>query len=214
MSEVERSIFVGNIHSCVTEEILYELFLQAGPVEKVHIFRNGHQKPYALVYYKHAEAVPYAVELLNGIWIYGQPIKLQCTFGGSYQEHDMRYAGMNSGVIANSKCAVFMDNMALKVNNSPGLENHNTTPSWSDTPHYRPYDMCLSVVPPSVWYSPPFQQWIESGYPPWTSYQNDQSLFFRSSSPTAGCANASVVGNKHGKHRKMANFTVNGSDLC
>ncbi len=29
------------------------------------------------VYYKHAEAVPYAVALLNGIWLYGQPIRLR-----------------------------------------------------------------------------------------------------------------------------------------
>lgn len=26
--DLEKSIFVGNIHSCVTEEILFELFLQ------------------------------------------------------------------------------------------------------------------------------------------------------------------------------------------
>lgn len=28
VSDLEKSIFVGNIHSCVTEEILFELFLQ------------------------------------------------------------------------------------------------------------------------------------------------------------------------------------------
>ncbi|KAI7795691.1 putative RNA-binding protein 7 [Triplophysa rosa] len=134
VSDLEKSIFVGNIHSCVTEEILFELFLQAGPVEKVHIFRNGHQMPYGVVYYKHAEAVPYAVELLDGIWIYGQPIKLQCKYGRHYQENDIWCTtGMDSGVIANSKGAVHRDDMASDVNNSLGVENHCKTPhGWSD----------------------------------------------------------------------------------
>uniref|UniRef100_A0A8C1VS64 RNA binding motif protein 11 n=2 Tax=Cyprinus carpio TaxID=7962 RepID=A0A8C1VS64_CYPCA len=79
---LDRTILVGNIHSCVTEEILFELFLQAGPVDEVRIFRDAQQAPYGCVYYKHAEAVPYAVELLNGIWLYGQPIKLQRKTGG------------------------------------------------------------------------------------------------------------------------------------
>ncbi|XP_043077341.1 RNA binding motif protein 11 [Puntigrus tetrazona] len=70
----DKTVLVGNIHSCVTEEILFELFLQAGPVEEVCIFREGQC---GCVYYKHAEAVPYAVALLNGIWLYGQPIRLQ-----------------------------------------------------------------------------------------------------------------------------------------
>uniref|UniRef100_A0A673HUB6 RNA binding motif protein 11 n=1 Tax=Sinocyclocheilus rhinocerous TaxID=307959 RepID=A0A673HUB6_9TELE len=75
--DLDKTVLVGNIHSCVTEEILFELFLQAGPVDEVCIFRDGPQASYGCVYYKHAEAVPYAVELLNGIWLYGQPVKLQ-----------------------------------------------------------------------------------------------------------------------------------------
>ncbi|KAA0720384.1 Enteropeptidase [Triplophysa tibetana] len=51
------------------------------------------------------------------------------------------------------------------------------------------YDMCLSVVPAAVLYSPPLHQWMESGNPPWTSYQDEQSLFFRSPDTNAGCAN-------------------------
>ncbi|XP_056587767.1 LOW QUALITY PROTEIN: RNA binding motif protein 11 [Triplophysa dalaica] len=167
VSDLEKSILVGNIHSCVTEEILFELFLQAGPVEDVHIFRNGHQMPYGVVYYKHAEAVPYAVELLDGIWIYGQPIKLQCKYGGHYQENDIWCIHMNSGVIANSKGAVYRDDMASNVNNRPGVENHCKTPhDRSDMSLNRSYDMCLSVVPAAVLYSPHLQQWMESGYPP------------------------------------------------
>ncbi|KAB5549357.1 hypothetical protein PHYPO_G00066400 [Pangasianodon hypophthalmus] len=77
--EEQRTVFVFNLSSCVREEILYELFLQAGPVQKVVIpkDRDGNQKSYGFVYYKHAEAVPYAIALLDGIWLYGCPITLR-----------------------------------------------------------------------------------------------------------------------------------------
>ncbi|KAG7320697.1 hypothetical protein KOW79_015112 [Hemibagrus wyckioides] len=77
--EVERTVFVFNLSSSVREEILYELFLQAGPVQKVVIpkDRDGNQKSYGFVYYKHPEAVPYAIALLDGIWLYGCPITLR-----------------------------------------------------------------------------------------------------------------------------------------
>ncbi|XP_037401900.1 RNA binding motif protein 11 isoform X3 [Pygocentrus nattereri] len=80
--DIDKTVFVSNLHSCVREEILYELFLQAGPVKKVVIPRDreGHQRSFGFVYYKHAEAVPYAIELLDGIWLYGRPISLKYTF--------------------------------------------------------------------------------------------------------------------------------------
>ncbi len=58
--------------------------LQAGPVDEVRIFREGQC---GCVYYKHAEAVPYAVALLNGIWLYGQPIRLRQKTGGLLFKH-------------------------------------------------------------------------------------------------------------------------------
>lgn len=56
---------------------------QAGPVQKVIIpkDRDGNQKSYGFVYYKHAEAVPYAIALLDGIWLYGCPITLRHHYG-------------------------------------------------------------------------------------------------------------------------------------
>ncbi|XP_053505640.1 RNA binding motif protein 11 [Ictalurus furcatus] len=77
--EEQHTVFVFNLSNCVREEILYELFLQAGPVRKVVIpkDRDGNQKSYGFVYYKHVEAVPYAIALLDGIWLYGCPITLR-----------------------------------------------------------------------------------------------------------------------------------------
>ncbi|XP_074714111.1 splicing regulator RBM11 isoform X3 [Strix uralensis] len=84
--EVDRTLFVGNLESRVREEILYELFLQAGPLTKVTICKDKEGKPksFGFVCFKHKESVPYAIALLNGIRLYGRPIKVQYRFGSSH----------------------------------------------------------------------------------------------------------------------------------
>ncbi|XP_078089187.1 RNA-binding protein 7-like [Mustelus asterias] len=84
--EADRTIFVGNLDSNTREEILFELFLQAGPLTKVHIAKDkdGRQKTYGFVCFKHTESVPYAITLLNGIRLYGRPLNLQYRSGSSH----------------------------------------------------------------------------------------------------------------------------------
>ncbi|XP_074890034.1 splicing regulator RBM11 isoform X1 [Buteo buteo] len=83
--EAERTLFVGNLESRVREEILYELFLQAGPLTDVTMCKDkeGKTKSFGFVCFKHKESVPYAIALLNGIRLYGRPIKVQCRLGSS-----------------------------------------------------------------------------------------------------------------------------------
>ncbi|XP_037685061.1 splicing regulator RBM11 [Choloepus didactylus] len=84
--EADRTVFVGNLEARVREEILYELFLQAGPLTKVTICkdREGKLKSFGFVCFKHPESVSYAIALLNGIRLYGRPINVQYRFGSSY----------------------------------------------------------------------------------------------------------------------------------
>ncbi|XP_031420720.1 RNA binding motif protein 11 [Clupea harengus] len=84
-TDANRTVFVGNLDPLVKEEILYELFLQAGPVRRVTMARDreGRRRPFGFVLYKHAEAVPYAIALLNGICLYGRPLKLGFSTGSS-----------------------------------------------------------------------------------------------------------------------------------
>ncbi|XP_008834040.1 splicing regulator RBM11 [Nannospalax galili] len=84
--EADRTVFVGNLEARVREEILYELFLQAGPLTKVTICkdREGKPKSFGFVCFKHPESVSYAIALLNGIRLYGRPINVQYRFGSSY----------------------------------------------------------------------------------------------------------------------------------
>lgn len=56
---------------------------QAGPVITVKIpkDRDGRSKQFAFVNFKHEESVPYGLRLLNGIKLYGRPMRIQFRSG-------------------------------------------------------------------------------------------------------------------------------------
>ncbi|XP_020649173.2 RNA-binding protein 7 isoform X1 [Pogona vitticeps] len=89
-AEADRTLFVGNLDPKVTEELLFELFHQAGPVIKVKIpkDRDGKAKQFAFVNFKHEESVPYGMSLLNGIKLFGRPLKIQFRSGSSHASQD------------------------------------------------------------------------------------------------------------------------------
>ena len=72
------TVFVKNVEARVTEEILWELFLQAGPLANVKIPINretGERRGnYAFVTYREEISVPYACELFNQIKLFKKPI--------------------------------------------------------------------------------------------------------------------------------------------
>ncbi|XP_073706948.1 RNA-binding protein 7 [Garra rufa] len=84
--EADRTLFVGNLDQQVTEEVIFELFLQAGPLIKVKIPKDndGKSKQFAFVNYKHEVSVPYALNLLNGIRLYGRQLNIQFRAGSSH----------------------------------------------------------------------------------------------------------------------------------
>lgn len=49
--------------------------------------RDGKQKQFAFVNFKHEESVPYGMSLLNGIKLYGRPIKIQFRSGTREKKH-------------------------------------------------------------------------------------------------------------------------------
>ncbi|XP_068122225.1 splicing regulator RBM11 [Hyperolius riggenbachi] len=84
--ETNRTLFVGNLEPKVTEELLFELFLQAGPLTKVSIAKDkeGNCKSFGFICFQHKESAPYAMSLLNGIRLFGRPIKLQYRTGSTH----------------------------------------------------------------------------------------------------------------------------------
>ncbi|KAA0191185.1 hypothetical protein HAZT_HAZT012086 [Hyalella azteca] len=73
-------MYVGNLHDDVTDSLLYELFLQAGPLQSINRVKDretGRLKNFAFVIFTHAVSVPYAIHLTNGIKLLGRPLKTQ-----------------------------------------------------------------------------------------------------------------------------------------
>ena len=75
-----RTLWCGGVSDKVDDEILYELFLNAGPLERVVIPKDREtkkQKNFAFIVFQHQESVKFAYDLLNGTELFRQPIKLQ-----------------------------------------------------------------------------------------------------------------------------------------
>lgn len=95
--QADRTLFVGNLHPKATEELLFELFLQAGPTVNVKIpkDKDGKTKLFAFVNFKHEESVPYGMSLLNGIKLFGRPLKLQYRSGSTHVSQDTNYGAQS-----------------------------------------------------------------------------------------------------------------------
>jgi len=75
-----RTLWCGGVSDQCGEEILFELFLNAGPLVKVTIPKDREtkkQKNYAFIVFQHEESVQFAYDLLNGTELFRQKIRLQ-----------------------------------------------------------------------------------------------------------------------------------------
>ncbi|KAH8260128.1 hypothetical protein KR026_003491 [Drosophila bipectinata] len=78
--EDQRTLFCGNLDERVTEEILYEVFLQAGPIEHVRIpvdKMGGRQRNFGFVTYQHLCAVPFALDLYQGLELFEKKVTIR-----------------------------------------------------------------------------------------------------------------------------------------
>uniref|UniRef100_A0A8W8KG22 Splicing factor 3B subunit 4 n=1 Tax=Magallana gigas TaxID=29159 RepID=A0A8W8KG22_MAGGI len=75
----DATVYVGSLDDKVTEAILWELFLQAGPVVNVHMPKDrvtqSHQG-YGFVEFMGEEDADYAIKIMNMIKLYGKPIRV------------------------------------------------------------------------------------------------------------------------------------------
>ncbi|XP_052197521.1 uncharacterized protein LOC127804655 [Diospyros lotus] len=75
----DATAYVGNLDPQVSEELLWELFVQAGPVVNVYVPKdrvtNLHQG-YGFVEFRSEEDADYAIKVLNMIKLYGKPIRV------------------------------------------------------------------------------------------------------------------------------------------
>lgn len=75
----DATVYVGNLDPQASEELVWELFVQAGPVVNVYLPKdrvtNAHQG-YGFVEFRSEEDADYSIKILNMVKIYGKPIRV------------------------------------------------------------------------------------------------------------------------------------------
>ena len=76
---LDATIYVGGLDEKVNESLLWELFVQAGPVVNVHMPKDRvtmmHQG-YGFVEFLSEEDADYSIKIMNMIKLYGKPIRV------------------------------------------------------------------------------------------------------------------------------------------
>eukprot|EP00199_Chlamydomonas_sp_CCMP681_P005939 CAMPEP_0119110008 /NCGR_PEP_ID=MMETSP1180-20130426/25894_1 /TAXON_ID=3052 ORGANISM="Chlamydomonas cf sp, Strain CCMP681" /NCGR_SAMPLE_ID=MMETSP1180 /ASSEMBLY_ACC=CAM_ASM_000741 /LENGTH=256 /DNA_ID=CAMNT_0007096103 /DNA_START=101 /DNA_END=868 /DNA_ORIENTATION=- len=75
----DATVYVGNLDPQITEELVWELFTQAGPVVNVYLPKDrvtGTHQGYGFVEYRSEEDADYAIKILNMIKVYTKPIRV------------------------------------------------------------------------------------------------------------------------------------------
>ncbi|GMI91737.1 oligouridylate binding protein 1B [Hibiscus trionum] len=80
-----RSVYVGNIHSQVTEPLLQEVFASTGPVEGCKLIRKE-KSSYGFIHYFDRRSAALAIFSLNGRHLFGQPIKVNWAYASGQRE--------------------------------------------------------------------------------------------------------------------------------
>nr|XP_023017544.1 RNA-binding protein 7-like [Leptinotarsa decemlineata] len=90
-----KTVWCGNLSDQVTEELLYELFLQAGPLERVKIptDKEGRKSNFAFITFKHEQSVNYVLQLLKGIRLFDKLLNVKPRNGNSQNRPLDRNAG-------------------------------------------------------------------------------------------------------------------------
>ncbi|KAK8551325.1 hypothetical protein V6N13_119794 [Hibiscus sabdariffa] len=80
-----RSVYVGNIHSQVTEPLLQEVFASTGLVEGCKLIRKE-KSSYGFIHYFDRRSAALAIFSLNGRHLFGQPIKVNWAYASGQRE--------------------------------------------------------------------------------------------------------------------------------
>lgn len=80
-----RSVYVGNIHPSVTDNVLAEIFQSVGPLEGCKLIRKE-QSSFGFVDYHDRRSAALAISNLHGRIIYGQAIKVNWAYASGQRE--------------------------------------------------------------------------------------------------------------------------------
>ena len=75
----DATAYVGNLDEKVSEELLWELMIQAGPIVSVHMPRDkitARHQGYGFVEFRTEHDMEYALKIMNMIKMYDKPIRV------------------------------------------------------------------------------------------------------------------------------------------
>lgn len=94
----EATLYVGELPSKVDEALLWELMLQAGPVNSVYIPRDKLTKEhnnFGFVEFQNSYDADYALKLLGGVRLYGQVLRMNKTTHSAAASKPVNDVGAN-----------------------------------------------------------------------------------------------------------------------
>jgi len=74
------TLFVGNIHDNVSEDIMFELFLQVGPIKRLSMPKDrntGAGRGFGFVTFKHEVSVDYAINVFRDTKLFGRYLNIK-----------------------------------------------------------------------------------------------------------------------------------------
>lgn len=75
----EATLYLGNLDPKVTEDMIWELFVQCGPVLNVHVPRDkitGEHSGFGFIEFRNEEDCNYSIKIMHMIKLFGKPIKI------------------------------------------------------------------------------------------------------------------------------------------
>ncbi|KAE8655476.1 Oligouridylate-binding protein 1A [Hibiscus syriacus] len=116
-----RSVYVGNIHTQVTEPLLQEVFASTGPVEGCKLIRKEKQSSYGFIHYFDRRSAALAILSLNGRHLFGQLINVNWAYATG-QERIHRVCHFN----------IFVGDLSPEVTDAMMFACFSVYPSSSD----------------------------------------------------------------------------------
>lgn len=92
----EATIYVGNVDQKIDEDLLWEVFINAGPLQSVHLPKDritSQHQGFAFVEFKNEEDADYAVKVMNMVKLFGKPIR--CTKASQERNRSTADVGAN-----------------------------------------------------------------------------------------------------------------------
>ncbi|KAL6491759.1 Oligouridylate-binding protein 1B [Orobanche gracilis] len=114
-----RSVYVGNVHTQVTEPLLQEVFASTGPVEGCKLVRKE-KSSFGFIHYFDRRSASLAIFTLNGRHLFGQPIKVNWAYASGQRED------------TSSHYSIFVGDLSAEVTDAMLYACFSVYPSCSD----------------------------------------------------------------------------------